>query len=320
MLRYLTFALLAAVPADSDPQDKASLKPLPNRTRSRAVVAARPWAKGLKQIPSTVIDKGVLRHVPYTSYRAGEYELNVYGDPAAPACVEIGIHGKLLESPAARKNCFDVMNALFTDPEDRKLLASLNQREDKKTRGAVTFEVTPPTAEDAYGGWWISVYNEALLDASRATPKELEQITTTRQQVRKTDAERPKDAPLPVEPVAEGRWGAEDLQDARKRADVPEENQAVYKPVYSRKNGVYVPDRSEDDTGYIFFVCANSDKHEDREELLKSCPGCKKDSTFFWDGDQNSFVCFKCGVPYDNSLVKCTICGKAPRRVRTKHR
>lgn len=319
MLRILALAILA-VPAFKTDQDRAGSKPLPNRTRARSVLAARPWAKGLKQIPSTVIDKGILRHVPYTSYRAGEYELNIYGDPTAPACIEIGIYGKLLESASAKKNCFDLMTALFTDPEDRKILASLNQVGDKKTHGVLTFEITPPTAEDAYGGWWISVYNETHLDASRATPKELEQITMTRPQVQRADANKPESAPLPVEPVAEGRWGGDDLRDARKRADAPEETQAVYKPIYSRRDGQYVPDRSEDDTGYIFFVCANSDKHEDREELLKICQGCKKDSTFFWDGEQRCFVCFKCGAGYDNSLVKCTICGKAPRRVRIKHR
>ena len=42
------------------------------------------WATGLQQIPATVIDKGVMRNVPYQSYRCGEdYEVNVYGDPDA---------------------------------------------------------------------------------------------------------------------------------------------------------------------------------------------------------------------------------------------
>ncbi len=290
---------------------------LSDRARCRGVVAVRPWAKDLRQIPSTVIDKGVLRHVPYTSYRAGDYELNVYGDPAAPAGFEIGVTGELLKSDVAKRNCIEAVDAILQDREDRKVLASLKRDVDKKVRAAVTFEVTPPTAEDAYGGWWISVYDEAALDRSRATPEELKKITTTRGDVKSGEK---RDNPLPVEPATEGRWAADDLQDARSRKDVPEEKQEVYSPVFSRKDGKYVPDRTEADTGWILFICANSDKHEDREEILKRCPGCKRDSTFLWDTDRKSFVCFPCGAAYDNALVKCSTCGKVPKRVRTKHR
>jgi hypothetical protein len=313
-MKYLLFLLAAA-----DFQDKPARK-LPNRTRCRQLVAIRPWARGLKQIPSTVIDKGVLRHVPYTSYRAGDYELNVYGDPSAPCCFEIGVYGGLVGSAEAKKNCMDVVKAILTEAEDRKLLDSLKLDEDKLVREGITFEVTPPTAEDAYGGWWISIYDEAALERSRATPKELEKITTTRRAVAQSDAEAKPKGPFTPDPVTEGRWGGDDLKDARKVKDSPEEQQAVYKPAYTRKDGAYVPDRTIDDTGYIFFICANSDKHEDREEILKTCPGCKKESTFFWDGERGCFLCFQCGAAYENGQVKCTVCGKAPKRVRTKHR
>src|SRR5262249_52131303 len=47
-------------------------------------------------------------------------------------------------------------------------------------RGRLTFEITPETAPDAYGGWWVSIYDEALLDQSRATEKELKAITVLR--------------------------------------------------------------------------------------------------------------------------------------------
>ncbi len=318
-MRTIVLAAVALMAAGPELQAGAA-RPLPDRTRCRQVTAGRPWARDLKQIPSTVIDKGVLRHVPYTSYRAGEYELNVYGDPAAPAGFEIGIHGDLLKRVEAKKNCFDLVAGLLDDPADRLLAASLKQDVDKKARGALTFEVTPPTAEDAYGGWWVSVYSEAALDRSRATPQELAKITTTRQDVKLSDAAKREAAPLPVDPVTQGRWGAEDLASARSRKDVPEEKQAVYAPAYSRKGGVYVPDRTIDDTGYILFICANSDRHEDREEILKVCPVCRKDDTFFWDNDRKCFISFQCGAPYDNALVKCTICGRPPKRVRTKHK
>jgi hypothetical protein len=94
----------------------------------------------------------------------------------------------------------------------------------------------------------------------------------------------------------------------------------VYKPVFSRKDGAYVPDRTVDDTGYIMFICANSDKHEDREEIFKTCPACSAEDTFYWDTDKKCFIAFTCGKPYDNAMVKCPTCGKVPKRVRTKHK
>lgn len=309
-----TLSLLLALVAGQD-----AARPLPTRAKVRSVVAFKSWARDLRQIPSTVIDVGVLRDIPYTSYRSGGYEVNVYGDPAAPCCVEVGIHGDLLSKPEAKKDCLGLMNSLFEDPEDRKLLAALKLDVDKQERKGLTFEVTPPTAEDAYGGWWISVYDEPLLDASRATKEELKAISTTREDVKKAEAAKTEN-PLPVDPETEGKWSGGDLEKARKLKDVPEEKQKVYAPSYTRKNGKYVPDRSEDDTGYILFICANSGKHEDMEVILKTCPSCSKESTFFWDTERKCFICFKCGEGYDNALVKCPTCGTPPRRVRTKHR
>jgi hypothetical protein len=309
LLLSLGLLLQAAPPA----------KPLADRTRCRQTVSVKPWAKGLKQIPSTVIDKGVLRAVPYTSYRAGEYELNVYGDPASPACFEIGIHGALLSNAQAKKNCVDIILAILTDPAGEAVVKSLKPEGDLKTVAGITYEITPPTAEDAYGGWWVSVYSEALLDKARASEAELAKITTTRKAVASTGAAKAGDGPV-VEGASSGRWAAEDLADARKAdKNTPEEKQAVYLPAVTKKDGAYVPDRTIDDTGYILFICANSDKHEDMEVILKVCSKCQKEETFFWDADQKCFISFKCGAVYDNAKVKCGTCGKVPRKVRTKH-
>ncbi|HLY10258.1 MAG TPA: hypothetical protein VKW04_13205 [Planctomycetota bacterium] len=311
-------SLLAAVLSAQEPPGKT----LPTRTRCRQTLSVKPWAKGLKQIPSTVIDKGVLKNVPYTSYRAGEYELNIYGDPDAPACFEIGVNGALVSNLEARRNCYDVVSAILNDSGATAFLKSLKPEGDKKVRGGVTYEITPPTAEDAYGGWWISIYSEPLLDKSRASAEEMATITTTRKDVKKVDAapapKRPASAPA-VDPVLEGRWGSEDLSDARKVKDVPEEQQAVYKPAIAKKDGVYVTTRTLDDTGYILFVCANSPKHEDREEIIRTCPACGKVHTFWWNKDESCFVGFTCGQPFDNAKIKCSLCGATPKKVRIKH-
>jgi len=297
----------------------ASAQALPSRAKCRAAAAAKPWAKDFKQIPSTVIDKGVLRDIPYLSYRAGNYELNVYGDPAAPACFEIGIHKELLQGTEARKNGLDLVSSLLDDPEDRKLLASLKPAGEKKVRNGITYEITPPTAEDAYGGWWVSVYNEPLLNTSRATPEELSAITTKRTDVQRAVAVADAKTPYAVDSSTQGRWASGDLADARKSKDVPEEKQAVYAPAFSKKNGRYVPDRTVDDTGYILFICLGSDKHEDMEVIFRECPACKKHDTFFWDTEKKCFIAFTCGTPYENAMIKCPTCGKVPTRVRIKH-
>ncbi|HLF93139.1 MAG TPA: hypothetical protein VJB14_06745 [Planctomycetota bacterium] len=155
------------------------------------VAAARPWAGDLRQIPATVVDKGVLRNVPYMSHKSGLYELNVYGDPDEPACLEIGVTGDLLKNDAAKKECLEVMAALLGDAKDVAVLRSLNLGTGKQERNGLTIEITPETAEDAYGGWWISVYDTKLLDEARATEEELKRITIAEDELEKEeDAEK----------------------------------------------------------------------------------------------------------------------------------
>ena len=86
----------------------------------------QPWAKNLKQIPATVIDKGILRSVPYVSFRCGDdYEVNVYGDPAHPAGIEVGVYRKLLEDRSAKNNCINFIGSLLPQAADRETLGSL---------------------------------------------------------------------------------------------------------------------------------------------------------------------------------------------------
>jgi hypothetical protein len=181
------------------------------------------WGSEWQQIPATVIDNGVLKHVPYQSFRSGDYELNVYGDPDHPACVEIGVGKSLLNSESAKKRCVAFVASLLPDAGDRCLLKSLNLTKDNQNRGDLTFEVTPETAADAYGSWWVSVYDEATLNKSRAAPKELAAIT-----------ERKDQAPSPT-------WTPADIQRARPSApDAGATGGTVYVRGYYRKDGTYV--------------------------------------------------------------------------------
>jgi len=75
---------------------------------------------------------------------------------------------------------------------------------------------------------------------------------------------------------------------------------------------------SASDTGAIMFVCANSDKHEDKEVFVSLCPSCSQMNYFYWDGAESAFRCFACTKLVDNSVIRCPDCGQPPRKVRTK--
>lgn len=138
---------------------------LPTAPAAAASLRGSELGKGLEPIPATVIDQGLLRRVPYLSQRAGDLELNVYGDPDAPACVEIGWSG----DPSRRVACRDALAALLSDPADRDALRALDVAKGKSSRAGLTFEITPETASDAYGSWWVSVYDLKELEAARAS-------------------------------------------------------------------------------------------------------------------------------------------------------
>lgn len=248
----------------SGPDAPARASRLARWDRAVEVVAARPWAAGLRQIPATVIDKGVLRNVPYMSHKSGDTEFNLYGDPDQPASLEIGVTRDLLRSDSARKECVEVMAALLSDPKDVETLRSLGLAPGKKERDGLTFEITPETAEDAYGGWWVTVYDAKALDAARATDEELKAITVDEDELekeeekakeesrkeleeRKKKPEPGKAEPRPAEPrpyigFNPYIWQKRDLQQARPavRKGGARGVRRVYIRGYSRPRGSYV--------------------------------------------------------------------------------
>lgn len=148
--------------------DQPRTRRLPDLKIILVTAAVESWASDIKQIPATVIDNGVMRNVPYKSYRISrDYELNVYGDPDSPVCVEIGIHkGGLLDDDQTKHNCLDFICSILGDSVDRGNVRKLSLEKDKTVSKDMTFEVTPPTDPDAYGGWWISVYSEISLNSA----------------------------------------------------------------------------------------------------------------------------------------------------------
>ncbi len=229
------------------------LLPAWNTTIQR--VCSLQWVKGFREIPATVIDDGVLRLVPYKSYRFNQhFELNIYGDPDSPVCVEIGVSGPLARDNAARTKCVQVARSIFTEPKYLSAINSLNSKTGTREIGRVTIEVTPPEAPDAYGGWWISAYREKELDAYRASEKEIEQITAPLSRAVENavppppaDAAPSKSTPPSVPPKSDtardsdsAQWTPDDLTYARPPSRDNQAGGRVYVRGYTRKDGTYV--------------------------------------------------------------------------------
>jgi hypothetical protein len=198
----LTLTLLGGCPSSSRTHlGEASTPPAPSAPKSTSAPLAAPAAStpqhpmtegrlvssslivdtfggkfgkkgGLKDAPSEVITTGVFRYVMYVSYVGTQGELNIYygKDPQHPAGVEIGIYaGK----NATKEEIRDLMAGLLQQAADRELVHGLSLEQDLQERAGLTFEVTPPTADDGFGGWWISIYDKQALDAARHSPSQL---------------------------------------------------------------------------------------------------------------------------------------------------
>ena len=156
---------------------------LPKWEQLMAPTSTADWAQEIRQIPATVIDKGIMRNVPYMSYKAGDYEINLYGDPENPAGIEIGVRNALLQSEAAKNNCLQFIKAVLPLPQQQAVIESLNHKKDSKELNGLVYEITPQTDPDAYDGWWISVYNVKALDTTRATEAEMAKIAVQRETI-----------------------------------------------------------------------------------------------------------------------------------------
>ena len=209
---------------------------IPKWAKIISQLATNKWEHELKQIPATVIDRGILRDVPYISFRcnSGGYEINIYGDLDNPAGVEIGAINYLVKNNVAKSNCVNFICSVLANDDDKKVVRALswNPKDLQKTN-AMTFEITLPSEPDSYGGWWVSVYDENALINARASGAELLSITQPRIVT--------KAQPIATTPTAGAAWSSEDISNSRPIAsDSSNNGGTVYVRGYYRKNGTYV--------------------------------------------------------------------------------
>ena len=143
----------------------------------------------LRQIPATTIDNGYLRNIPYLSFRVNErIEMNVYGNPQDPVALEFGVYErKLSEIDRFKKITRTYLAGLLNSRREVAALYSLGDQGGQKTVGDLTFKVTPPDAPDAYGGWWIAIYEQNRLDASRISDADYRKKTLPFSEVNKAN-------------------------------------------------------------------------------------------------------------------------------------
>ena len=137
-----------------------------------------------EEIPATAITVGEFRNVPYKSFRVNRnIELNIYGDPNDPCGLELGIYGVRKHSARLQGVLRAYLAGFLTSRKELAALYSLNFKKSKAQAGEMTFEVTPPDAEDAFNAWWLSIYNLKDLDAIRLSDREYAKLTLPADQV-----------------------------------------------------------------------------------------------------------------------------------------
>jgi hypothetical protein len=185
--------------------------------------------KSLVEIPATVIDVADFRNVPYKSFRVNEdVELNIYGDPENPAGVELGIYGPRSVDKKLRKLLRAYLAGFLTTREEIAALYSLGLSKGKTQVGNIIIEITPAHAFDAYGAWWVSLYNPTALDKVRLSDSEYKRLV------------RPFDEVIGKKGrVISGGWSRKDAERSRKVRAEGSSAKVIMKGFYRDDNGVF---------------------------------------------------------------------------------
>jgi hypothetical protein len=250
MMRFALTSLKAIKIDEIEATEIKSTNRLPTFKTFITLLNRQSWATNLEQIPATVIDNGMLRYVPYVSFRADDYEVNVYGDLARPAGVEVGVYRKLLNDSSAKENCLKLITAALGQVADKQIVPSLKLEKDQKVSTGLTFEITPPTDPDSYQGWWISVYDEVKINKARASEEEMKRISVSKQELArqaqviagwtKEDAAKARPYYPPAQTVSTSSDISYPTTQSYSSSSSYSGGGSVYVHGYERKDGTYV--------------------------------------------------------------------------------
>jgi len=131
-----------------------------------------------EQIPPTAIDKGLLRNIPYLSFRANnKWEFNVYGNPDKPVAIEFGLFGAERPGDKQRQLFREFIAGHLQDKNQIRALYSLSPQKRNARGGKLAFRLIRPGDPDSYGGTWIVVYRPDLLPGARLADKAYANLT-----------------------------------------------------------------------------------------------------------------------------------------------
>lgn len=144
--------------------------------------------RSLQHIPATTIESGLFKNIPYLSFRINEQsEFNVYGDPNDPVAIEFGMYGRQRNNPKYRQIVREFLAGHLHTREEIATLYGLRLTGDERRAGHLAFKVTPPSEADAYGGWWISVFDPKRMDKARVSDAQYAAVTLPFEQVNNRD-------------------------------------------------------------------------------------------------------------------------------------
>ena len=180
--RCLTFIpallLVACAPASPTlvpgPAARSRIQPLD------AVLAdarTSPCVGGLHPIPATVIGEGIFRNVPYQSFSNGPVELNAYGDPEDLVGLEVGTG---LPDEFIQRCLIGFLSQQVNERSAGDAVRRLTLVPQTIHQGGLQVEVTPATAPDAYGAWWVSLEVPGRIAGAAATDAEMAHLAVER--------------------------------------------------------------------------------------------------------------------------------------------
>ncbi len=117
--------------------------------------------RSLVEIPATVIDNGEFKNVlvqvlPREQGHRAEH-LRRSGGPSRPGN---GIYGSRAKLERLRKLLRSYLAGYLTTRDEISSSTTSDSMKASSTSGNLTLEVTPTTAPDAYGAWWLSLQQE----------------------------------------------------------------------------------------------------------------------------------------------------------------
>lgn len=180
--------------------------------------------KSLVEIPAVKVDVGVFRNIPYRSFRVNrDIEFNIYGDPASPAALEFGLYGRRVNDTKMKKLLRTYLAGFLAKREEIAALYDLDLKGGERRVGRLTLEITPPDAEDAFGAWWISLYQPDALDELRLSDSAYAVLTRPAHEVLGRNGR-----------VMDSGWGEDEMELIERKSDA-----IIVRGFYRDKNGVF---------------------------------------------------------------------------------